>query len=232
MTALVYEANGISKNYTFDGGTITAVDNANFRIAEGEFVTITGPSGSGKSTLLSLLGLLSMPSGGELRFCGREVTTLKHHQTAQLRNQSIGFVFQSFQLLPRTTSLNNVALPLVYAGVPPKERALRAEEALQRVGMADRKHHKPNQLSGGEQQRVAIARALVNRPRVILADEPTGALDTRTGNDVLALLRELNDQGTAVVLITHNLGVASSAAHQMELVDGRLGSSVPHTSAP
>jgi putative ABC transport system ATP-binding protein len=220
--ALLYQAKDVSRSYRFDGGQVVAVDGASFCIEEGEFVTITGPSGSGKSTLLSLLGLLSRPSAGELRFCGRDVESLTHREAAGCRNSDIGFVFQSFQLLPRNSALDNVKLPLVYAGVSAGERTQRAREALQRVGMEDRQQHRPGQLSGGEQQRVAIARALVNNPRVILADEPTGALDSETGADVLSLLGEVNRQGTAVVLITHDVTVAASLGRRMELVDGRV----------
>jgi putative ABC transport system ATP-binding protein len=204
------------------GSRVTAVQCVDFSLEVGEFVAITGPSGSGKSTLLSLMGMLAQPSSGELRFCGQDVATLDHGRLARLRNAEIGFVFQSFQLLDRTSALENVELPLVYSDVRPRQRRERALDALEKVGLIERVNHHPAQLSGGEQQRVAIARAIINNPSVILADEPTGALDSRTGAEILALLHQFNRQGTSVVVITHNQDIAASIDRQIALVDGRI----------
>ena len=222
LTKALYEASNLTKHYGLAGSRIEALKGVDFTIRAGEFVAITGPSGSGKSTLLGLMGMLARPSLGELRFCGQDVAALDHDRLARMRNAEIGFVFQSFQLLERTSALENVELPLVYADVRPKQRRERALAALEKVGLADRVDHYPAQLSGGEQQRVAIARAIINDPSVVLADEPTGALDTRTGAEILALLRELNQRGTSVVIITHNLNIAASIDHHVALVDGRL----------
>jgi putative ABC transport system ATP-binding protein len=219
---MLYQACNLDKNYGVAGNRIAALKDVDFTIGVGEFVAITGPSGSGKSTLLGLMGMLAQPSSGELRFCGQDVATLDHTRLARLRNAEIGFVFQSFQLLDRTSALENVELPLVYADVRPQQRRERALAALKKVGLADRVDHHPAQLSGGEQQRIAIARAIINNPSVILADEPTGALDSRTGAEILALLHEFNRQGTSVVVITHNLDIAASIDHHMTLVDGRI----------
>ena len=201
---------------------VDALKGIDFSVEVGEFVAITGPSGSGKSTLLGLMGLLARPTSGELRFRGKEVASLDHVRLAKMRNAEIGFVFQSFQLLERTSAIENVELPLVYADVPPTERRDRALAALERVGLGSRTDHFPAQLSGGEQQRVAIARAIINSPSVLLADEPTGALDRRTGADILAVLRDLNQRGTSVVVITHNLDIAGSIEKHLVLIDGRL----------
>ena len=226
----LYEARDLSKTYGLEGNCVKAVDGLTFSIGAGELVVITGPSGSGKSSLLNLLGLLSNPSDGELKYCDQDITELNHKARAKLRNEEIGFVFQSFQLLARTSAMENVELPLLYAGIEPKARRNRVREALDRVGLAHRTHHQSAQLSGGEQQRVAIARAIVNRPKVILADEPTGALDTRSGQDVLAILRELNHQGTTVIIITHNLDVAEPGDTRIELMDGALKARPQHYS--
>jgi len=220
----LYEASQLGKHYGRADGRIDALSGVDLRIDAGEFLAVIGPSGSGKSTLLSLLGLLAQPTGGTLRFRGLNVAELDRRALAAIRRTEIGFVFQSFQLLDRTSALENVELPLVYANVPPRERRLRARAALERVGLAARVGHAPLQLSGGEQQRVAMARAIVNRPRVILADEPTGALDTHTGESVLAMLLELNRAGTTLVVITHNPEVAAVATRQLGLVDGRVQS--------
>nr|WP_196792091.1 ABC transporter ATP-binding protein [Motilibacter deserti] len=191
------------------------------RIDAGEYAAIVGPSGSGKSTLMHLLGCLDRPTTGQLRVGGQDVAGLDDAALAELRNATIGFVFQSFQLLARTTAVDNVGLPLVYRGVPRRERKERAEAALQRVGLGHRMTHRPNQMSGGEQQRVAIARALVGEPAVLLADEPTGNLDTRTGEEVMAVLEKLNSEnGVAVVLVTHDLAVAARARRQVHVRDG------------
>jgi putative ABC transport system ATP-binding protein len=206
-----------------DGTEVRALKGVTFAVDEGEFVTIVGPSGSGKSTLLHLLGALDRPTSGSVRFSGRDVADLDDAALAELRNAQIGFVFQQFQLLPRTAALANVALPLVYAGVPKAERRERAAAALEAVGLAHRLDHRPAQLSGGEQQRVAIARALVTRPRLLLADEPTGNLDSATGVEIMALLTALNaEQGVALVVITHDLEVAALAPRRIHIRDGRI----------
>ena len=202
---------------------VDALAGVDLRIDPGEFVAVVGPSGSGKSTLMHLLGLLDRPTSGALRVDGRDVAGLGDAELAELRNATIGFVFQSFQLLARTSAVDNVALPLVYRGVPRRERRRLATDALHAVGLAHRLGHRPAQLSGGEQQRVAIARALVGDPRLLLADEPTGNLDTRTGAEVMALLESLNaERGVAVVLVTHDLEIADRARRQIQMRDGRI----------
>ena len=222
MTDILYQATELSKHYGSGAGQLDALRAVDLRVEAGEFIAVTGPSGSGKSTLLGLLGLLSTPSSGQLSFCGRELSTLTRNELATLRNQAIGMVFQSYQLLPRCSALSNVELPLIYAGCSKRERRQRALVALQQVGLEHRLGHIPAQLSGGEQQRVAIARALVNHPRVILADEPTGALDSETGNEILNLLQNLNHQGTAIIMITHSERVATASHRTVALVDGRI----------
>lgn len=222
MTDLLFKARGLTKSYGVAGSQIEALKGIDFTISVGEFVAITGPSGSGKSTLLGLMGVLTRPTAGELEFCGENLARLSKGRQAALRNARIGFVFQAFQLLPRASALENVELPLLYAGSRARQRRERALDALGRVGLTERARHFPEQLSGGEQQRVAIARAIVNDPDVILADEPTGALDTQTGEEILSLLRGLNQQGTSVIVITHNLEIAAAVENHMTLVDGRL----------
>ena len=222
MSQKLFEAKDLSKNYGLASSRVDALRSVSFSIDDGEFVAITGPSGSGKSTLLSLLGMLAMPTSGSLHFRGEDIALLDAVKRARLRNAEIGFVFQSFQLLDRTTALENVELPLIYADVPPKQRHHLASAALERVGLTDRLDHHPSQLSGGEQQRVAIARAIVNEPSVVLADEPTGALDTGTGSEVLEILDGLNKQGTSIIIITHNPEIAEAAPRHMMLVDGRV----------
>ena len=200
-----------------------ALRGVSLSIERGDYVAIVGPSGSGKSTLMHLLGGLDRPTTGELRIGGQDVTAIAPNDLARLRNETVGFVFQAFQLLPRTSAVDNVALPLVYRGLRRSERRVRATAALESVGMGHRLHHKPNQLSGGEQQRVAIARALVGDPQLLLADEPTGNLDTRTGEDVMALLEQLNaERGVAVVLVTHDRDIAVRARRQVYVRDGLL----------
>lgn len=211
-------------------GGVDALRGVSLTIAAGEFVAVAGPSGSGKSTLLHLLGALDRPSTGRVRFSGRDVARLSDAELAVLRNREIGFVFQQFQLLPRTTALANVALPLVYAGVGRAERRARARAALESVGLGHRLTHRPSQLSGGEQQRVAIARALVTEPCLVLADEPTGNLDTVTGAEIMELLRQRNaERGVALVVITHDAEVAALAPRQVRMRDGRIEAGVPAT---
>ncbi len=220
MTPAV-EAVGVTREYQLGGVEVPALRGVSVTIPPGDHVAILGPSGSGKSTLMHLLGGLDRPTSGVLRIAGRDIRELGATELARLRNRTIGFVFQSFHLLPRTTAVDNVALPLVYAGVRAGDRRRRAEELLDRVGLHHRLRHRPNQLSGGEQQRVAIARALVTGPSLLLADEPTGNLDSATGADVLDLLEELNQEsGVAVVVVTHEREVAARAARQIRMRDG------------
>lgn len=213
---------GISKHYPSGGTTIRAVSNVSLSIEPGEFVAIRGRSGSGKSTLMNLLGLLERPDSGEYALKGREAAKLGTDTRATIRNQEIGFIFQLPALLPRATALENVELPLVYAGVAGSERRHRAQDALDRVGLADRGHHWPNQLSGGEQQRVVIARAIVNEPALILADEPTGSLDSGTSDEILALFERLHRDGHTIIMVTHATDVADRAQRQITLHDGRV----------
>ncbi len=221
------EAVDVTRTYQLDGVSVEALRGVSLRIATGDFVAVIGPSGSGKSTLMHLLGCLDRPSTGLLRVAGRDVAELTADEMAAVRNATIGFVFQGFQLLTRTSALDNVALPLVYRGVRAGERRRRAASVLEAVGMGHRLEHRPNQLSGGEQQRVAIARALVTDPQVLLADEPTGNLDTRRGQEVLDLLARLNaDRGLAVVVVTHDIEVAARARRQVHVRDGLLAESV------
>ncbi len=223
MTTAALEAVDVHRSYQLDGVSVDALRGVSMRIDPGDYVAVVGPSGSGKSTLMHLLGGLDRPTSGVLRVDGRDVSKLTDEALAGLRNAAIGFVFQSFQLLARTTAVDNVALPLVYRGVGRVERRRRAAAALESVGLGHRLGHRPNQLSGGEQQRVAIARALVGEPRVLLADEPTGNLDTASGIEVLAILERLNsDRGTAVVLVTHDREIAARARRRVYVRDGRL----------
>ncbi len=226
MTAPAFEAAGLTRSYRLDGGvSVDALRGVDLRVEHGEFVAIVGPSGSGKSTLMHLLGCLDRPTSGTLRVNGVDVATLDDARLAELRNETIGFVFQSFHLLARTPAIDNVALPLVYRGVPKAERRARARAALEAVGLAHRLGHRPAQMSGGEQQRVAIARALVGDPRVVLADEPTGNLDSRNGEEVMGMLERLNaERGVAVVLVTHDLEVARRARREIHVRDGRVRS--------
>ena len=209
-------------------GKVEAVRSVSLEVAEGEFVAIMGASGSGKSTLMNLVGCLDRPTSGRYVLAGNETSKLSRGALAGIRNQTLGFVFQSFNLLTRTSALENVELPLLYAGVGGRERRARATEALQKVGLGDRLDHHPAQLSGGQQQRVAIARALVNRPRVVLADEPTGALDSRTSVEVMAILQSLGKQGITVVLVTHEPDIAAFAARTIQMRDGLVRSDQRH----
>jgi putative ABC transport system ATP-binding protein len=219
---MLIEARHLSKVYRIGDGEVRALAGVSVDIERGEFVAVTGPSGSGKSTFMNLIGCLDRPSGGEYLLGGRAVSGMSGDQLAGMRNRHIGFVFQHFNLLPRTSALENVALPLVYAGVSRNERTQSAMKMLARVGLAERARHHPAQLSGGQQQRVAIARALVAGPLLILADEPTGALDTRTSMEVMALFQELNRQGMTLVVVTHEPEVARFARRVLRFRDGRL----------
>jgi putative ABC transport system ATP-binding protein len=221
VTTPAVEASEVTREYQLGGVAVPALRGVSVTIPAGDYTAILGPSGSGKSTLMHLLGGLDRPTTGTLRIAGRSVTELSATELARLRNRTIGFVFQSFHLLPRTTAVDNVALPLVYGGVRAGERRRRAQEMLDLVGLAHRLRHRPNQLSGGEQQRVAIARALVTGPSLLLADEPTGNLDSATGAEVLGLLETLNrESGVAVVVVTHDQEVAGRAARQIRMRDG------------
>jgi len=219
------EAVDVRRSYSLDGISVEALRGVSLRIDGGEYVAVVGPSGSGKSTLMHLLGCLDRPTSGDLRVGGRELSTMADGDLAELRNTTIGFVFQSFQLLTRTSALDNVGLPLVYRGVRKQERRERAAAALDAVGLGHRLGHRPGQLSGGEQQRVAIARALVGEPSLLLADEPTGNLDTRSGKDVMGILGGLNEQrGVAVVVVTHDRDVAALAGRRIAMRDGLVES--------
>jgi putative ABC transport system ATP-binding protein len=225
MSVAAAEAVDVTREYQLGGVGVPALRGVSVTIPPGDYAAVLGPSGSGKSTLMHLLGGLDRPTSGTLRIAGRDVRELSATELAGLRNRTIGFVFQSFHLLARTTAVDNVALPLVYAGVRAGERRRRAEELLDRVGLGHRLRHRPSQLSGGEQQRVAIARALVTGPSLLLADEPTGNLDSATGAEVLALLEQLNrESGVAVVVVTHDQDIASRAARQIRMRDGRITS--------
>ena len=218
----IVECRDVCKTYLQGKIEIPALKNVNFTVCEGDYTAIIGPSGSGKSTLMNLIGCLDTPTSGSLMIDGREVESLTANELADLRLEKIGFVFQNFQLLGGQTALENVELPLTYANIPRKERRQRAEEALARVGLHDRMDFFPNQLSGGQKQRVAIARALVNNPRIILADEPTGALDSRSGAQVMDLFEELNEGGVTVLMITHDADIANHAKRVVMIRDGIL----------
>jgi putative ABC transport system ATP-binding protein len=226
--AAIIQALGLTKDFHTGKHQVRAIDHVSLTVEPGELVAVMGPSGSGKSSLLYLLGCLDRPTSGAYRFRGQPVIGFSSDRLAELRNRHIGFVFQSFNLLPRASALDNVALPLLYAGVPTRERRARGQSALERVGLGDRLGHAARELSGGEQQRVALARGLVNDPDLILADEPTGALDSRTGRDILALLQELNANGVTVLIVTHDQGVAAHAQRLLEIRDGRLARDRPN----
>jgi putative ABC transport system ATP-binding protein len=223
MTGAALQIRDLRKAYVLDGVSIEALRGIDLTVEAGEFVAIMGPSGSGKSTLMHILGCLDLPDAGSYQLLGEDVTRMGGDQLARVRNRQIGFVFQNFNLLPRTSALENVETPLIYAGVGKIERRQRALEALERMGLGERLHHLPNQLSGGQAQRVAIARALVVRPSLLLADEPTGNVDTATSDEIMTLLGGLNrEDGLTVVLITHEQEVAARAQRRLFLRDGRL----------
>ncbi len=212
----------IVKQYPMGDETQTVLRGIDLDVRKSEFVAVLGPSGSGKSTLMNIIGCLDTPTSGTYTLDGSDVGGLNEDELAQVRSREVGFIFQSFQLLPRQTALENVELPLIYSGVPARERKLRAQQMLERVGLSDKLDHYPSQLSGGQQQRVAIARALANRPAILLADEPTGALDQQTGRQVMALFHDLNEEGNTIIMITHDIGIARHARRIVRLLDGVL----------
>ena len=214
------EINGLSKTSHLGKIAVHAITSLTFRIDTGEFIAIMGPSGSGKSTLMNLLGCLDLPSSGSYLLENSDIRSLNPNQLAEVRNKRIGFVFQNFNLLPRASALENVELPLLYGRVKNSQKI--ALDALKRVGLAERSKHRPNELSGGERQRVAIARAIVNNPAIILADEPTGNLDTQTGKDIMRIFSRLNDEGTTVIVVTHEKDVAAATKRTIEMIDGRI----------
>jgi putative ABC transport system ATP-binding protein len=214
----------LAKTYEMGAEKVHALRNINLDIRRGEYVAIMGPSGSGKSTLMNLIGCLDTPTSGKYWLAGRLVSDLDDDDLAFIRNKEIGFVFQTFNLLPRATSLHNVELPLIYNGTPAEERIAKAKRALESVDLANRMHHKPNELSGGQRQRVAIARALVNSPAIVLADEPTGNLDSQTGEEIMGLFGRLHEQGNTIILVTHESDIAKHAHHIIHLRDGRVES--------
>ena len=221
---LVIDIEGVTKLYRMGTEVVYALRGVQMQIHRGEYLAVMGPSGSGKSTLMNMLGCLDTPTAGRYEFAGEDVADMTDDELADIRNREIGFVFQSFNLLPRSDALHNVELPLIYAGLSRTERLERAEEALENVGLGDRMHHQPNELSGGQRQRVAIARALVNRPSIILADEPTGALDTKTGIEIMDLFEDLYDRGNTIIMVTHEEDVARHARRIVRLRDGLIES--------
>ena len=222
MENTFFEMTDIQKFYQMGDERMHVLKNINLSLRQGEYLSILGPSGSGKSTLMNIIGCLDVPTSGRYLLRGREVEGMTETELAQLRSSEIGFIFQNSQLLPRLTAQKNVELPLIYAGIVPRERRRRAEQMLDRVGLSDRRNHYPNQLSGGQQQRVAIARALVGNPSLLLADEPTGALDQKTGRQVMALFQELSAEGRTIIMITHDTNIASYAKRIVHIIDGEL----------
>ena len=223
MTMLI-EIKNITKIYHVGTVAVPALQSINLQIESNEYLSIMGPSGSGKSTLMNILGCLDTPTGGTYNFKGREIAGLDDNQLAEIRNREIGFVFQTFNLLPRATALHNVELPLIYNGTPARERRKTAREALEAVGLSDRAHHRPNELSGGQRQRVAIARALVNQPSVILADEPTGNLDSKTGEEIMQIFEQIHQAGNTIILVTHEEYIAQHTQRSIRLLDGKVAS--------
>jgi putative ABC transport system ATP-binding protein len=227
MSPVVIDIENITKHYVMGEETVHALRGVSLQIRRNEYLAIMGPSGSGKSTLMNMLGCLDTPSSGRYSFNGKDVSIMNDDELAAIRNHEIGFVFQTFNLLPRSTSLRNVELPLIYAGIEPELREERAADALRAVGLGDRLYHKPNELSGGQRQRVAIARALVNEPSIILADEPTGNLDSKTGEEIMQLLENLYQHGHTIILVTHEPDIARHARRTVFLRDGLIESDEP-----
>jgi len=221
-SGIVIRTEGLTKVYEMGAEQVHALSGVDVDIRKGEYVAIMGPSGSGQSTLMNLIGCLDSPSAGRYWLAGRLVSDLDDDELAYIRNKEIGFVFQTFNLLPRATALHNVELPLIYNGTPAEERVERAKQALERVDLIPRMHHKPNELSGGQRQRVAIARALVNNPSIVLADEPTGNLDSKTGEEIMALFENLHRQGNTIILVTHEMDIAQHAHRVIFIRDGKI----------
>ncbi|MDB8555024.1 ABC transporter ATP-binding protein [Turicibacter sanguinis] len=222
MSEEILSMKSIVKSYVLGDEEQVVLKGINFRVNEGEFVSILGPSGSGKSTMMNIIGCLDCSTSGSYILSGQDIKDLNENELADIRSHEIGFIFQSFQLLPRLTALQNVELPMIYAGIPSHERKVKAKEMLERVGLANRIHHYPNQLSGGQQQRVAIARAISTNPTILLADEPTGALDQKTSNQVMSLFKELNQEGRTIIMITHDETIAKEASRIVRILDGNL----------
>ena len=222
MNDTFFKMEGINKFYRMGDEMMHILKDIHLEIRQGEYLSVLGPSGSGKSTLMNIIGCLDTPTSGTYILDGNLIEDMTEGELAEIRNKEIGFIFQNSQLLPRLNALRNVEMPLIYAGVPVKERRRRAMEMLERVGLSDRLYHYPNQLSGGQQQRVAIARALVGNPTILLADEPTGALDQKTGKQVMELFRELNDEGRTIIMITHDMNIAAYARRVVHIIDGEL----------
>ena len=222
MSEVILSMRGIVKQYRMGEELQTVLRGIDLDVCQGEFVAVLGPSGSGKSTLMNIIGCLDTPTSGSYILHGRDMSALDEDELSRVRSKEIGFIFQSFQLLPRQDAMQNVELPLIYSGVPARERTKRARQMLERVSLHDKLHHFPNQLSGGQQQRVAIARALANNPTILLADEPTGALDQATGHQVMNLFHDLNEEGRTIIMITHDIGIARHAKRIVRILDGNL----------
>lgn len=222
----IIEIKNISKEYIMGSQLIAALKDVSLSVQKGEYVALMGPSGSGKSTLMNILGCLDTPTAGSYRLNNTEVSEMSEDELAHVRNKEIGFIFQTFNLLPRLSSLENVALPMVYAGMGKRERIARAEQVMDMVGLKDRMHHKPNELSGGQRQRVAIARALVNNPSIILADEPTGNLDTKTSYEIMSIMEDISNRGNTVIIVTHEDDIAKHARRILRLRDGLIETDV------
>jgi putative ABC transport system ATP-binding protein len=222
LPEIIILAHKLTRDYDMGGEVVRALRGVSFQIKKNEYVAVMGPSGSGKSTLMNLIGCLDTPTAGEYWLNGQKVSDLEDDALARIRNKEIGFVFQTFNLLPRATALHNVELPLIYAGLPARERRAQAIRALGQVGLGDRMEHRPNELSGGQRQRVAIARALVNAPSILLADEPTGNLDSATSSEIMQVFRDLHSQGQTIVMVTHEHDIAAHAARVVTLKDGAI----------